>query len=144
MPVAFRTGGEIDVGVYEVRHAADTGIVYCSVKGFLSDSESEAFAAELVTKLSAARRASRIGLRMLFDNREGNVFSAKAAEALNVLRAMHDPLRDRAAVLVANSVNKLQAKRTASIGTEIFLSEAAAITWLTAHDQLAPVKAANG
>jgi hypothetical protein len=132
------------VGVYEVRQAVDTGIIRCSVKGFLTDSESVAFAAELLTKLSAARRVSSTGLRILFDNREGNVFSAKAADALNVLRSTHDPLHDRTAVLVANSVNKLQAKRTASQGTEIFLSEAAAITWLTAYDQTVPAKAANG
>jgi len=117
---------------FEIKTGIETGIVSCCVVGFLPDDEAKQLAIALSDAMSAARR-NKMPLRLLFDNRQGAVFSAKAAEALVVLKGEYDE-RDRTAVLVSNSINKLQAKRTAGRGTEIFLSESAAITWLKAWD----------
>jgi hypothetical protein len=117
---------------FEVKTDSGSGIVSCCVYGFLPDDQAEKLADTLASAVTAARRTNT-SLRLLFDNRQGAVFSAKAAKALEILKAGYDP-RDRTAVLVSDSINKLQAKRTAGRGTEVFLSEFAAITWLKAWD----------
>lgn len=40
---------------------------------------------------------------------------------------------DRAAIIVADSLSKMQAKRVATVENQIFLSEQAARTWLKAY-----------
>jgi hypothetical protein len=117
---------------FEISTEQESGIVTCCVHGFLPDEEAEHLATDLHRAVLAARREGA-ALRLLFDNRQGAVFSAKAAKALEVLRDTYDP-RDRTAVLVSDSLHKMQAKRTAGRGTEPFLSESAALTWLKAYD----------
>jgi hypothetical protein len=120
------------MAAFEVKTEPDSGIVSCCVYGFLPDDQAENLATALFGAITEVRR-SGASVRLLFDNRQGAVFSAKAAKALEMLKTGYDP-RDRTAVLVSDSINKLQAKRTAGRGTEVFLSESAAMTWLKAWD----------
>jgi hypothetical protein len=117
---------------FEVRTDTQSRIVTCRVHGFLPDDEAEPLAASLLAAITDVRR-SGAPLRLLFDNRQGAVFSAKGAEALGALKPTYD-VRDRTAVLVCDSLHKLQAKRSAGRGTEVFISESAAVTWLKAWD----------
>jgi hypothetical protein len=96
------------------------------------DADAEALAAQLAGEVQITRRRG-LPLRLLFDNRQGSVFSSKAADALVQLKANYRP-RDRTAVLVSDGLHKLQTKRNSSEGTQIFVSEPEAMIWLTARD----------
>jgi len=115
---------------FSIDHEAASGILVCRVTGFLSDAEGAQLARAFLDEIGRARRGAPI-LRILFDNREGNVFSSASLGALvTTLKGEQRP-GDRAAVLVANSINKSQARRNMSDGNQVFLSEQAARTWLT-------------
>ena len=120
------------MAAFEVKTDADSGVVICSVYGFLPDEQAEMLATALLDAVTAARHRGP-ALRLLFDNRQGAVFSAKAAGALQILKAS-STAKDRTAVLVSDSINKLQTKRMAGQGTEVFISETAAMMWLKAWD----------
>ncbi len=114
---------------FTIEHEAESGILVCRITGFLSDVEGAQFARMFLDAIGRARRTAPT-LRILFDNRDGNVFSSASLGALNgTLKGEQRP-GDRAAVLVANSINKVQAKRNMSDGNQVFLSEQAARTWL--------------
>lgn len=115
---------------FDVSRTSDEDIILCRIYRFLADSEAELLVAALSPLITTSRRHHR-PIRMLFDNRQGAVFSAKAAHALMLLREARDD-RDRTAVLVSDNINKLQAKRTAGPGTEVFVSEPEAMQWLQA------------
>ena len=114
---------------FTIEHEAASGILVCRVNGFLSDAEGAQFARALLDAVGRARRSAPT-LRLLFDNRDGNVFSSASLGTLNAMLKGEQRPGDRTAVLVANSINKAQAKRNMSDGNQVFLSEQAARTWL--------------
>lgn len=117
---------------FEISTDVQSGMVVCRIRGFLADEEAPPVAGRLLDAVTAVRRAGR-PLRMLFDRRAGAIFSARAATVFDELKPIYIP-SDRTAVLVADSLGKLQSKRTAGPNTAVFLSEDAAVTWLTAYD----------
>jgi hypothetical protein len=112
-------------------------IVVCRLYGFLQDEDASAFSKDL-SALIAKVRAGGGPLLFLIDNREGHVASPSAAAKLGeMLRETRTP-GDRTAIVVPNSLGKLQAKRVTTSDHEVFLSENAARTWLTAYQRSAP------
>jgi hypothetical protein len=109
-----------------------TGILKCKIVGFLSEDEAKELAADLTRMVQKARRESG-RLRLLFDNQQGAVFSARSMEALAIVRTTKSP-DDRAAILVSDSLHKLQAMRAKSEGIELFTSELDAVAWLISQD----------
>ena len=120
------------MAAFDVKTDPGSGILCCRIYRFLSDEEVQKLAAALLATVTAARRRHGT-IRLLFDNRLGAVFSAKAAEMLVVLRDGRND-RDKTAVLVSDSINKLQTKRTAGPCTKVFMSEADAMAWLAVAD----------
>jgi hypothetical protein len=115
-----------------VERDARTDVVRCVISGFLADADAEALAAQLGQQVQLSRNRGR-PLRMLFDNEHGSVFSASAAQALVQLRGSYRP-QDRTAVVVSDNIHKLQTRRNASEGTEMFVSAVEAMAWLTAPE----------
>jgi hypothetical protein len=117
---------------YTIEFREADGILICRMYGFLDEQLASKFGAELL-KAQAAARAKTGTLLCLFDNRQGHVAAPAAARALveQCRSVVHSG--DRSAILVANSLNKMQAKRSAMTDNEIFVSENAAVTWLTAY-----------
>ena len=111
----------------------ENGILKCKVVGFLSEDEAKDLAADLIRMVPIARRKSGRML-VLFDNQQGTVFSARAAEALQVLKTTNRP-GDRTAVLVSDNLHKLQATMLKSEAIELFGTEAEAVAWLLSPDQ---------
>lgn len=114
---------------YTLTWNAGSKIVILRVTGFVPDAEAEVMAAELLRMANMARREAGF-LRVLFDNSKGAVFPPKAAEALAFLKTILSPA-DRNAVLVAGSLNRLQADRNRSANTRLFDTETDAMAWLT-------------
>lgn len=106
-------------------------ILICRVEGFIDDEGAERLARDWRSAIIAFRTLYP-DLKTLFDNSHGNVMSPKAAVLM--ADATRDLARegDRTAVLAANSLAKLQAKRTMSGRGEVFISEKAARLWLAA------------
>lgn len=119
-------GGEMSN--YQLAWDVDSKIIVCRLVGFLPDSEADALATDLVGMIQEARRRTG-AFRLLFDNREGSVFSPKAAAALEIMKPALKA-GDRTAVIVAGNLHKLQAMRSKSDSTQLFLSEADARAWL--------------
>jgi MFS superfamily sulfate permease-like transporter len=116
---------------YTIEHEPGTRILVCRITGFLSDAEGEQFARDMLQATRTARRGAA-NLLTLFDNRLGNVFSTTALQSLNDALKRERADGDRAAVLVANTINKAQARRNMSDGDQLFVSEEEARAWLTA------------
>ena len=117
---------------FSVERDRGTDIVTCLVTGFLADEGAEALLAQLTHQMRISRQNVR-PFRLLFDNRMGSVFSAKAAQTAAQLKGSPDS-RDRTAVIVSDSLHKLQAKRNASEKTQIFSTEPEARAWLTSSE----------
>jgi hypothetical protein len=88
--------------------------------------------------LDAARiigtmRTAGIPVRALIDAREATIQSAESADRIKIgTRQLYGP-GDRVAMLVINSLVKLQLRRVVDERThELFMSESAAMTWLFA------------
>jgi len=118
---------------FEVTCEVETGIVHCRFSGFLPDAEVDELVKELTRAIHEARR--RYGrLRMLIDNRQGEVFSKSASAAVVTLKSLYDRM-DRIAALVPTGLRKLQAERNRSEQTRVFLSEDEAMDWLRFGDE---------
>jgi len=118
---------------FEVTCDVETGIVHCRLSGFLPDTEVEELVKELTRAIHEAKR--RYGrLRLLIDNRHGEVFSRNAAAAIVVIKSLYDRM-DRIAALVPTGLRKLQAERNRSEQTRVFLSEDEAMDWLRFGDE---------
>lgn len=121
---------------YSLDQDPATGVITCRVLDFISDAEAQALARDIRVMAQGSRHA-RGTVRMLFDNQRGKVFSSAAMQALGGDLKATRCSGDRTAILVSCSLNKMQAKRAMSEGSEVFLSESAAMTWLTAWDRAA-------
>lgn len=117
---------------FSIDRDARNDIVTIRIIGFLNDADADAMAAQLAQQVQLSRNRGR-PLRVLFDNQHGSVFSVSAAQALVQLRGTSHP-GDRSAVVVSDSIHKLQAKRNASGVTATFVSTAEAIAWLTSPE----------
>lgn len=117
---------------FSIDRDARNDIVTIRIIGFLNDADAEALTTQLAQQVQLSRNRGR-PLRMLFDNQHGSVFSASAAQALGQLRGTAHP-GDRSAVVVSDSIHKLQTKRNAGGGTETFVSTAEAMAWLTSPE----------
>jgi hypothetical protein len=102
-----------------------------------------AFITEFVREIGSARAACA-RVRVLFDNRAGLIFSNTSARTLAGFRATLDPQCERIAIVVADSLDKVRAKHGSDGGAEVFLSERAAVTWLTAWDHEQHARVTDG
>jgi hypothetical protein len=108
------------------------GILVCRLIGFLEEGDAQRFGIALSEGIRQAR-GKHTQLLVLLDNREGRVASQSAATDL-IERLRHEKRPgDRTAIIVSDSLSKLQAKRVTTTEHEIFVSENAARTWLTAY-----------
>ncbi|MCE7798122.1 hypothetical protein LWE61_16385 [Sphingobium sufflavum] len=104
------------------------GIVRSVSIGFTADDEVQTYADQMLAFKSAAKRKSKPFLHLV-DARHAQVHSKEAAAVLNALAAeWHDP-KDRTAVIVESSLQKMQMNRT-STQAGAFGSEEAALQWL--------------
>lgn len=116
---------------HEISFDENDGILICRLHGFLHDDAAQLFGRDLAEAAAGARRHNR-PLLFLVDNREGSVVSPVAAAALaDQLNASKQP-GDRTAIIVSDSLSKLQAKRVTTTEHDVFVSEAEARAWLTA------------
>ena len=115
---------------FTVERDVGTDIVTCRIDGFLSDADAELLVVRLKQEVQIAR-GKGTPMRLVFDNRLGSVFSATATQALMQMKPAYHP-QDRIAVLISDTLHKLQTKRNSSDGTETFASEPEAIAWLGA------------
>jgi hypothetical protein len=117
---------------HRIEFEAEAGILAVRLTGFLDDTASRRFADDLAVAIKAIRVSGQ-PLLFLVDNSEGRVASPPVAQALaERLRTEYRP-GDRTAIIVASSLNKLQARRFSGSANEVFMSEKAARTWLTAY-----------
>lgn len=115
---------------FEVDHDVARGLVTCRIRTFLSD-DNAIDMAEALQRAIARVRVRHDHIRMLIDNRAGSVFSVAAIEAMDRIREGHHPA-DRTAVLASSSLHRMQAMRKMTAGTDVFMSEDEALTWLLA------------
>lgn len=117
---------------FTIDYEEHDGILVCRLIGFLEEEAAQQFGIALSEGIRKAR-TRHDQLLVLLDNREGRVASqSAAADLIERLRTEKRP-GDRTAIIVSDSLSKLQAKRVATTEHEIFISENAARTWLTAY-----------
>lgn len=125
------TGVRFDAGAFALALDGATGLVTLRIKGSIDAADSEQLAQGFSTVLAEARKRAQ-PLRILWDNREGMIFSSGPLEKLTTqLRDAYQP-GDRTAILVSSSLMKAEARTRTNERHAIFLSETAAMTWLNA------------
>jgi hypothetical protein len=118
---------------YRIERDDADRLLVCRITGFIGDDAIHDLARDWSAEVARARALYPV-LKVMFDNSGGFVMSPKAAAVMaEATRDLRRP-DDRRAVLTANSLCKLQAKRTMSAGGEVFISEKAARLWLNAQD----------
>lgn len=128
---ATPAGFKFDSGTFALVLDGVTGLVTLRIKGALDAADSERMAEAFSTILAEIRKRGSV-LRMLWDNREGTIFSAGPLEKVTAqLRDTYQP-GDRTAILVSSSLMKAEARTRTNERHAIFLSETAAMTWLNA------------
>lgn len=120
--------------MFEVQLEDGTGILMVKVLGAWTRTEVHRYRLVIRELLPEARRRFG-GVRILVDSRRGK---AVPQDLLAPLARVRDGLMhadDRIAGLVESSMRKMQVRNTvANPNWQLFLSEAAARTWLTAMD----------
>lgn len=105
------------------------GVLVIKVATGTSAPELSAFMARLRT---AVVRARAVGpLRVLWDNRAGIPLPPETNEAIRSLLIMPAGSGERVAILVPDSSAKVKARPKLTGTTALFVSEAAALTWLS-------------
>ncbi|QIG80850.1 hypothetical protein [Stakelama tenebrarum] len=117
---------------FTVTFEPECGILVCRLHGFLDEVVAARLSQELAMKIATVRKAG-LPLLYLVDNCRGRVASPAAAKALGEKLSGSKRPGDRTAIVVPDSLCKLQAKRVATTDNAVFLSENAARTWLLAH-----------
>jgi hypothetical protein len=100
-----------------------------SVTGFWSTQTVDALSAELLPLLTKAKASGRPVL-VLSDAREFPVQSAEVGMAFAMMDAEAAKLRDRLAMVVGSTLNKMQARRAAGSAIEFFTARDEAERWL--------------
>lgn len=125
------TGLRFDSSGFALALDGATGLVTLRIKGSVDAAEGEQLAQGFATILAEARKRAP-ALRILWDNREGMIFSSGPLQKLTEqLRDAYQP-GDRTAILVSSSLMKVEARTRTNERHAIFLSETAAMTWLNA------------
>lgn len=128
---ANSTGLRFDSGAFALALDGATGLITLRIKGSIDAVEGEQLAQGFSNVLAEARKRAQ-PLRILWDNREGMIFSSGPLEKLTTqLRHAYQP-GDRTAILVSSSLMKAEARTRTNERHAIFLSETAAMTWLNA------------
>lgn len=117
---------------HTIEYDADAGILVCRLYGFMDDEAAHKFGREM-SHATARLRSAGGPLLVLFDNRKGRVASPSAAKALGERFNSTKQPGDRTAIVLNDSLGKLQTKRYTTTDHEAFVSENAARTWLTAY-----------
>lgn len=124
-------GLRFDSGNFALALDGASGLITLRIKGSIDVAESEQLAQGFSTILAEARKRPH-PLRILWDNREGTIFSSGPLEKVtSQLRDTYQP-GDRTAILVSSSLMKAEARARTNERHAIFLSETAAMTWLNA------------
>ncbi|HEX7871706.1 MAG TPA: hypothetical protein VF475_02270 [Sphingobium sp.] len=111
-----------------IRFDAARGFLTCSISSVISDAEVTLLCADLDRGLTDAR--TRGTLRLLWDHRGQSVIVDGRAEKLLAVWKRHCREGDRIAILVSNSLDKVQGKPVTAEEAAFFMSENAAHTWL--------------
>lgn len=117
---------------HHIEYDQGDGILICRLRGFLDEGATAVLARDLSAAIARIRQANQ-PILYLVDNREGRVVAPAAASALAAHLESTKRPGDRTAIVVSNSLSKLQAKRVTTTDHEVFVSENAARTWLTAY-----------
>lgn len=127
---------------FTIDYKEHDGILVCRLISFLEEEAAQQLGIALSEGIRKARNRHD-QLLVLLDNREGRVASqSPAAGLIERLRTEKGP-GDRTAIIVSDSLSNLQAKRVATTEHEIFISENAARTWLTAYRSGGHLPASN-
>ena len=121
--------------MFEFTFDEATGVLRMKVTGTWTLPEIERYGQEAGRRFAAAR-AEAGALRLLIDCSAGYICPADLVQPLARAGMQYIRQDDRTAVLVTSSLLKLQIKRMLGADGEpvgMFMSENAAITWLTAY-----------
>ena len=119
---------------YHLTHDRTSGVVMCRILRTISESDAERLGRELEQVIAQARLQAP-ALRIFWDHREGGDFASPGFQAL-IARIRSNLLPgDRTATLVSSSLLKGGARQDKGECHEVFISENAAMTWLTAWQQ---------
>lgn len=125
------TGLRFDSRAFALALDGASGLITLRIKGAVDAAEGEQMAQAFPAVLAEARKRAQ-PLRILWDNREGMIFSSGPLEQVTAqLRDAYLP-GDRTAILVSSSLMKAEARTRTNERHAIFLSETAAMTWLNA------------
>lgn len=112
-----------------------SGILCVRVAGMWTMPEVERYGREVGARFAAAR-AQAGALRLLIELSRTEILSQNLLAPLAEAGMRYSQPDDRVAMVVTSSLMKLQMKRmVGDTPVSIFVSEGAARTWLTAHDQ---------
>ena len=116
------------MAAYKIGFDERRGFLVCRVSGELGASEVTSLCSELIGALAATRARGQV--RLLWDHRGLRVLPNDLADELLAVARDHVQPGDRAAILVSNSLDKVQGRPKIADQAAFFLSENAAYTWL--------------
>lgn len=123
--------------MYKFVFEEDTGVLRLKVLGLWTAAEIERFGLEANEHFVAARRS--VGyLRLLIDCSHGFICPQDLVEPLAHAGKQYARDDDRMALIVNSSLMKMQVRRMmGDAPSNMFISNNAAVTWLTAHRESA-------